>query len=122
MLRPRPLFSAMLALALLAGGLQAQKEKAPPKGTKLTTAKVKAVDPTKGTITVTTAAGKEVTLKVDRSTSIVGPRGGKSSDGLKDDRLAKGAEIKFALAADGKTAKTIQLGFRKKPAKEKKGS
>jgi hypothetical protein len=58
---------------------------------------------------------------VDKDTSIVGLRGGKSADRLKDDRLAKGAEVKLALSADGKTTRTIQLGFRKKsaPAKDK---
>jgi hypothetical protein len=38
---------------------------------------------------------------------------------LKDDRLGKGSEIKITLADDGKTAKTIQLPFRKQPAKDK---
>jgi hypothetical protein len=123
MLRLRTLFSAVLALAFLAGGLQAQKkDKAPPKDAKLITAKVQAVDADKGTVTVTTDSGKVLVLKVDKDTSLVGPRGGKSADRLKDDRLGKGAEIKFALGADGKTAKTIQLGFRKKPpVKDKKG-
>jgi hypothetical protein len=119
MLRLRTLFSAVLALALVAGGLQAQKDKAPPKDAKLITVKVQAVDADKGTVTVTTAEGKVLVLKVDKDTSIVGPRGGKSDDRLKDDRLAKGSEIKVALGADGKTAKKIQLGFRKKPAKDK---
>jgi len=119
MMRTRTLFSAVLALAFLAGAAQAQKDKAPPKDAKLITAKVQAVDADKGTITVTTDTGKVLVLKVDKDTSIVGPRGGKSAERLKDDRLTKGAEIKIALSADGKIAKTIQLGFRKKPAKDK---
>ncbi len=87
----------MLALAFLAGAAQAQKEQAPPRDAKLITAKVQAMEAAKGTVTVTTAEGKVLVLKVDKDTSIVGPRGGKSAERLKDDRLAKGAEIKFAL-------------------------
>jgi hypothetical protein len=119
MMRTRTLFSAVLALAFLAGAVQAQKDKATPKDAKAITAKVQAVDTQKGTITVTTDSGKVLVLKVDKDTSIVGPRGGKSDERLKDDRLAKGSEIKITLAADGKTAKEIKLPFRKKPAKDK---
>jgi hypothetical protein len=87
---------------------------ATPKDAKLIPAKVQAVDTEKGTITVTTAEGKVLVLKVDKDTSIVGPRGGKIADRLKDDRLGKGAEIKVTLAADGKTAKDKDKGTEKK--------
>ena len=46
------------------------------------------------------AEGKVLVLKVDKDTSMVGPRGGKRADRLKDDRLAKGAAIKIGLAAE----------------------
>jgi hypothetical protein len=71
--------------------------------------------PRRGTLTVIIDLDKVLVLKVDKDTSIIGPRGGKSAD-----RLAKGVEIKNALGgADGRTAKAIQLGFRKKSAKGK---
>ena len=124
----RTLFSFALVLAL-AGGLPAQatkeakKDAAKPadKDDKAITAKVKAVDAEKGTITVTLADGKEKTFKVEKTTKIVGPRGGVSDDRLKDDRLAKGSEVKIVPGADGKSVKEVRLGFRKKPpAKDKK--
>jgi hypothetical protein len=120
----RAMACAVLGLALTAGGLQAQAKKdakTDPKDAKLIEAKVKAVDNVKGTLTVTTADGKEMTFKVEKDTKIVGPRGGTSEDRLKDDRLAKGSEVKIVASADGKTAKEVRLGFRKKaPEKDKK--
>src|SRR5207248_8463279 len=123
----RTLFSALVALALLAGGLQAQAPKdarkdAKPadKDDKLVTAKVKSVDADKGTITVTTEDGKERTFRVNKDTKIVGPRGGTSEDRLKDDRLVKGSEVKIMPGADGRTAKEVRLGFRRKPPEKEK--
>jgi hypothetical protein len=125
----RTLFCALLGLVLLAGTTLAQapktrKEpaKADAKDGKLVVAKVKSVDVGKGTITATTANGKVIMVSVAKTTKILGPRGGVSTKGLKDDRLAPGSEIKLLLGADGKSATEIRLGVRKKapPKKEKK--
>lgn len=119
----RTMVCAVLGVALAAGGLHAQTKdaKTDPKDAKLIVAKVKRIDSEKGTLTVTLADGKDRVFKVEKDTRIVGPRGGKSEDRLKDDRLAQGAEVKILASADGKTAKEVRLGFRKKaPARDKK--
>jgi hypothetical protein len=120
----RLLLPALLGLSLVCGNASAQKDDvkkdAPKVGAKGQDVKVKSVDPKTNTLIVTTSQGKTLTFKVDRSVDIVGPRGGKSEDGLKDERLSAGSEITLFLAADMKTLKQIKLGFRKKaPEKDK---
>jgi hypothetical protein len=112
---------ALLGLALVASGLQAAKDKDDKSGKtdqKGIIAKVKVVDPEKGTV-ILIIKGKDVTYVVKKDTKIIGPRGGVSEKRLKDDRLAKGAEV--IIVTDGKTLKVIKLGLRKKaPKKDKK--
>ncbi len=117
----RAMVCGVLGLALCVGGLQAADKAKDAKAAKdsKTDAKgipvtVKSVDAAKGTMTVTTKSGKTMVLKVDKGTRVVGPRGGKSDKGLKDDRLAAGAMVSVVLGADDKTVKEIKLGFRKR--------
>jgi hypothetical protein len=56
------------------------------------------------------ADGKQTDLMVDDETQFVGPRGGVSKDGIKDDRLRVGAQLKVTM--DGKTVKEIHLPYR----------
>jgi hypothetical protein len=83
---------------------------------------VKVVNLARSNFTITLESGKDRTFAVDKKTKFLGPQGGKSKDGLKDDRMAKGYEIKVVPAKDGKTAKEVHLPYRKKAseAKEKK--
>jgi len=130
----RLLLSAVLALALISGDASAQKDAPKKDDVKKDTVKkdagktdakgqmvkVKSVDDKTNTLIVTTADGKTLTFKVEKDVNIVGPRGGKSDERLKDDRLAPGSEITITLGADNKTLKEIKLGFRKKaPEKDK---
>src|SRR5262245_55084317 len=120
----RALLAALLALAILTTGNlygqdkdkaakdKATKDRAEPPAGKVVTAKVKAVDEAKSTITVTTADRKDVTYQVTNDTKIVGPRGGVSEKRLKDDRLAKDMEVTITPSADGKTAVEIKLAVR----------
>src|SRR5262245_39691902 len=111
----RLLGCALLGLAVCAAGLAAQGEKE-------VVGKVKAVDLKKQSVTLTTEGGKDRAFRVDEKTRFVGPRGGVSKDGLKDDRLAKGSEVKVTPAPDGKTAREVRLPVRKKAEQGKTGS
>ena len=120
----RWLTSALLGLCLVCGNAPAQKDAvkkdAPKVEAKGQTVKVKHVDEKTNTLVVTTPEGKTLTFKVDKDVEIVGPRGGKSDERLKDDRLAAGSEITLFLTVDMKTLKQVKLGYRKKvPEKDK---
>jgi len=87
------------------------------------TGKVKSVNEEKGTV-VLTVDGKDMTFEVNKDTKFVGPLGGVSEKGLKDDRMAKGNEV--TVIVDGKTLKEVKLPRRtgdkeedKKPADKK---
>src|SRR5262249_8693276 len=89
----RWLTSALLGLCLLCGNAPDQKDAAqkdavkkdaPKVEAKGQTVKVKSVDEKTNTLVVTTPEGKTLTFKVDKDVEIVGPRGGKSEERLKD--------------------------------------
>jgi len=94
------------------GGKDKDKGKETPKD--LVVGKVKKVDVDKNKFTIVLESGKDRTFGVDDKTKFIGPRGGKSKDGLKDDRMAKGYEVKVLPTKDGKTAKEVHLPYRKK--------
>jgi vacuolar-type H+-ATPase subunit H len=104
----------VFALVVFAGGLLADDPKAKAKpdktGGKEMTATVLKVDPEKNTIRVRTRDGKQTDLMIDDETQFIGPRGGASKDGIKDDRLRVGAQLKVVM--DGKSVKEIHLPYR----------
>jgi hypothetical protein len=104
----------VVGLVVFAGGLLADdpKPKAKPDkgGSKEITATVVKVDAAKNTIRVRTANGKQVDLMTDDQTQFIGPRGGVSKDGIKDDRLRVGAQLKVTM--DGKAVKEVHLPYR----------
>jgi predicted RNA-binding protein len=71
--------------------------------------KVKKVDVDKKTLTITTTQGKERTFKVTDETIMLGPRGGKVRQHLKDPRFHEGFHV--IIVADGTTASEIHFGF-----------
>jgi hypothetical protein len=75
--------------------------------------KVVKVDLKKKIVTVQTEDGKKE-YAVNDDTKVLGPKGGKSEAGLKDDRLAVGAEITLVIAGNNRTARVIQLPERQK--------
>jgi hypothetical protein len=96
----RQLIASVLALFLMAAvAMAADKE---VKG------KVLKVDVAKKTITVQTDDGRK-TYMVNDDTKFTGPKGGKSDDGIKDDRLVKGAEITLVIAGNNRTAREVHL-------------
>jgi len=78
--------------------------------------KVKAVDLKEPSFTITLKGGKDRKFKVDDKTEFYGPKGGDrgtGAEGLKDDCMGKGYEIKVVASKDGKTAKEVYLPVRK---------
>ena len=70
------------------------------------------VDIKKKTLTVQTDEGNKVyTLSDD--TKFIGPKGGASDAGIKDDRLTKGAELKLIVAGNNRTVREVHLPERK---------
>ena len=76
------------------------------------------VDVKASTLTVKTADG-EKTYDVNDKTKFIGPKGGASDSGLKDDRLTPGAEVTLVIAANNRTCREVHLPERKKKEKGK---
>jgi hypothetical protein len=91
---------ALLALLIMTGVLLAADKEV--KGT------VVKVDAKKMTVTVKTDQGNK-TFTINSETKFIGPRGGASSAGIKDDRLTPGAEITLLIAGNNKTAREVRL-------------
>jgi hypothetical protein len=51
---------------------------------------------------------------VDSKTKYIGPRGGVSEDGIKDDRLKPGALLQLVIAGNNKTVREVHLPERSK--------
>jgi hypothetical protein len=68
----------------------------------------------KGSQLVVKTADGEKTYDVNAETKFIGPKGGASEAGLKDDRLVAGAEVKLVIAGNNKTAREVHLPLRKK--------
>src|SRR5690348_9989003 len=96
--------SAILALAILGGAARSGDKDKEVKGT-VVKADVKAK-----TLTIKVAGDKaEKTYDVNDKTKFLGPKGGVSDAGLKDDRLAPGAEVRLVIAANNRTCREVHL-------------
>src|SRR5262245_1837113 len=97
--------AALVALILMvAAALAADKE---VKG------KIVRVDVRKKALVVRTDEGNK-TYEVNDETKFIGPGGGESDAGLKDERLVRGAEIKLVIAGNNRTVREVHLPERKK--------
>jgi hypothetical protein len=102
----RPAATAALALLVLAGlALAADKE---------VTGKVVKVNLKQKTITVDVPGAGQKVYDVNDDTKFIGPKGGISDAGIKDDRLVKGAEIKLLIAGNNRTIREVHLPVRSK--------
>jgi hypothetical protein len=119
------LVAGFVGIALLAGTMltvaAAQDKKDSPKDKKTTAkdgteikGKITKVDLDKKTFTIETADGKKLDFTVTDDVKFVGPRGGPSKEGIKDDRFKVGNEVKLVTDAGGKTLKEVHLPVRKK--------
>jgi hypothetical protein len=107
------LSAAVLAAGLAPAGAQGDKQSEIKGGIEAT---LKKVDAEKGTLTVTTANGRDHTFTVTDDTTIVGPRGGVVRRRLSDPRFHPGLEV--TVVASGTTAKEVHLGYDRKDAAE----
>jgi hypothetical protein len=97
---------ALVVLFLFASGLLAADDKE-VKG------KLVKVDVDKKVLTVNTDDGKKE-YTVSAETKFIGPKGGVSKEGIKDERLVAGAELKLVIAANNKTVREVHLPEKKK--------
>ena len=120
--------AGVLGLAMLMGAAlvasAADKDKDKDKDVKAAGKEVKGVitkiDKDKMTFKVKTEDGKTVEYKVEEATKFVGPRGGESKEGIKDDRFVVGAEVTLVVSKNGKALEEVQLPVRSDlPAKDK---
>jgi hypothetical protein len=98
--------AAVCAAGLLPAGAQGEKKSEIKGGIEAT---VKKVDADKGSLTVTTADGKDHTFTVTDDTTIVGPRGGVVRGRLNNPRFRPGFDV--TVVASGTAAKEVHLGF-----------
>jgi hypothetical protein len=75
--------------------------------------KIVKVDVAKKTLTVQTKDGKKV-YEINDDTKFLGPKGGVSDLGLRDDRVTAGTEVKLVVAGNNRTLREVHLPVRKK--------
>jgi hypothetical protein len=111
---------AMLGMALAASAADKDKAKDVKKEGKEVQGEITKIDKDKTTFTLKTEDGKKVEYKVDDSTKFIGPKGGESKEGVKDDRFVVGAPVTVVASKDGKTALEVHLPNRNDiPTKDK---
>jgi hypothetical protein len=86
------------------------------KGIKGTVTKV---DASKNIFLVTTDEGKKMEFSIGEKTEFIGPRGGVSKEGVKDDRFVAGAEVTIVSGGTGKPVAEVHLPYRKHEKDEK---
>ena len=101
---PRTL-ATLLALLAFCGALSAQDKEVK--------AKLVKADAKKMVLTVVTEDGKKLDYDVNEKTKFLGPRGGESDKGIKDDRLVKDAELTLVVAGNNRTLREVRLSERK---------
>jgi hypothetical protein len=97
--------AAGIVVVLLAAGVASAADKE-VKGT------IVKVDVKANKIVVKTDDGDK-TYDVNDETKFIGPKGGASAAGIKDERLAVGAEVKLLVAGNNKTLREVHLPLRK---------
>src|SRR5262249_52074148 len=116
--RGRPMLRRVVCgfvVVLATAGLLTADEKKKEEGIK---GKIVKVDATKNTITIKTDSGNK-TFTLTDDTKYIGPRGGVSEAGIKDDRIAVGNEVRIVTAKGGKTAQEVHLSYRGRSGKDK---
>ena len=72
------------------------------------------VDAKKMVLTVKTEDGKKMEYDVNDKTKFIGPKGGESDKGIKDDRLLKDATLTLVVAGNNRTLREVRLPERGK--------
>lgn len=100
----RHVLAVLIALMVLTGSLLAADKEVKGKLVK--------VDMKNKVLIVKTEDG-EKKYEVNDDTKFLGPKGGASDKGLKDDRLVAGAELKLVVAGNNRTLREVHLPERK---------
>jgi hypothetical protein len=116
MLRLCGFFAVALALSVGASAGQDKKEG----DDKEIVGKIKENNVKEKYFVLTLEGDKERKFLVNKDTKFIGPRGSDREDGLQDDCMSKGYEVKVVPAADDKYAKEVKLPLRKKEEDKKK--
>lgn len=110
---PRLVGAVVLAGSLLTVATAQDAKKDAPKDKKADTKEIKGkitkVDVDKMTLSIETADGKKMDFTVDKTVEFIGPRGGVSKKGIKDERVKVGAQVTLTTDATGKTLKEVHL-------------
>ncbi len=109
-------FTVALALAVSTSAGQDKKEG----DDKEIVGKIKENNVKEKYFVLTLEGDKERKFLVNKDTKFTGPRGSDREDGLQDDCMSKGYEVKVVPAADDKYAKEVKLPLRKKEEDKKK--
>jgi hypothetical protein len=75
-------------------------------------ARIIAVDQAAKHITVQLKTGRKQDLTVTEDTEFIGPRGGVSDRGIKDDRVTPGADVTLVFMQGGRALKEVHLPYR----------
>jgi hypothetical protein len=95
----------LTALLLLAGAaLAADKE---------VKCKLVKADAKNNLLTVINQDGKKLDYDINANTKFIGPKGGISDLGIKDERLVKGVELKLVVAGNNRTVREVHIPTRK---------
>jgi len=110
----------LLGVALVASAADKDKDKDVKKEVKEVKGEITKIDKDKMTFKVKGEDGKTVVYKIEEATKFLGPNGGESKEGVKDDRFVVGAEVTLVLSKSGKTLEEVHLPLRSDlPAKDK---
>lgn len=110
----RVLGGAALCLAFALFAIEAQGGKKDAAGDDVYVhGKIQSVNAKASMFTLRLRNGKDRKFKVTAKTKFIGPQGGVSKKGIKDDRMAKGNAVKVLPEKDGKVAKEVHLPVRK---------
>jgi hypothetical protein len=70
-------------------------------------------DAKKNILTVTNEDGKKLDYEINATTRFIGPKGGVSDLGIRDERLVKGVELKLIVAANNRTVREVHIPAKK---------
>jgi hypothetical protein len=79
------------------------------------------LDMSRNTLTIKTESGRQSFL-LTADTKYLDPQGGASDEGIKDDRLAVGKDVRIVAELSGKTAKEVHFVPHKRTDKDKSAS
>ena len=100
----RSVLSLVALLAFAVGGAVAADKQVKGKLVK--------VDVKKSVLTVKTADGRK-SYDVNSDTKFIGPKGGVSTKGIKDERLTPGVELTLLVAGNNRTLREVRIPERK---------